>query len=104
MRAYSIFDDFTEESIAILTESGVDLTIHPLGTPRPDHDQMKQILESYDCVIIGTGQKITEDMFEKVYSPRIIATASVGLDHIKISEEKRNHGECRCFLRISQKT
>ncbi len=88
MKAYSIFDDFTEEAARILTEAGVDLTIHPLGVPRPDHDRMKKLLEDYDCVIIGTGQKITEDMFDHITSPRIIATASIGVDHITVPAGK----------------
>ena len=89
MRAYSIFDDFTQEAIDILTRAGVELTVHPVGISRPDHDQMKAILEEYDCVIIGTSQKITEDMFERINTPRIIATASVGLDHIRVPEDKK---------------
>lgn len=89
MRAYSIFDDFTPEAQAILEAAGVELTVHPLGVPRPDPAQMKEILRDYDCVIIGTSQKITEDMFDGIDSPRIIATASVGLDHIRVPENKR---------------
>ena len=89
MRAYSIFDDFTSEAIKTLEDAGVELTVHPLGVPRPDHDQMKTILEQYDVVIIGTSQKITEDMFANVTGPRIIATASVGLDHIKTPDSKK---------------
>lgn len=90
MRAYSIFDDFGDEPTKILRDAGVDLVLHPLGIPRPDNQQMKIILEEYDCVIIGTSQKISEDMFENVFSPKIIATASVGLDHIKVPDEKRD--------------
>lgn len=90
MRAYSIFDDFTTEAIKTLKDAGIELTVHPLGVPRPDHDQMKMILEQYDAVIIGTSQKITEDMFDNISEPRIIGTASVGLDHIKVPESKKN--------------
>lgn len=90
MRAYSIFDDFTTDAIKTLEDAGIELTVHPLGVPRPDHDQMKMILEQYDAVIIGTSQKITEDMFENISKPRIIGTASVGLDHIKVPESKKN--------------
>lgn len=89
MNIYSIFDDFDQQAIRLIRENGHALTVHPLGVPRPDHDQMKKILENHDCVIIGTSQKITEDMFENVTAPRIIATASVGLDHIRVPEEKR---------------
>ena len=90
MKAYSIFDDYTEEAKAILSEAGVKVTMHPSGVHRPDHEQMKIILESYDCVIIGTSQKITEDMFDNINTPRIIATASVGVDHINIPTEMRS--------------
>ena len=51
---------------------------------------MKEILGEYDCVIIGTSQKIGEDDFDAVNSPRIIATASAGTDHIKVPEAKKD--------------
>ena len=90
MKIYTIFDDFDEKAVKTITDAGGELTVHPYGTPRPDSIQMKSILEEYDCVIIGTTQKITEEMFENISAPRLIATASVGLDHIKIPEEKKN--------------
>lgn len=90
MTIYSIFDDFDKVAVKIIEDAGGELTVHPLGVPRPDTVQMKKILEEYDCVIIGTSQKISEDMFESITTPRIIATASVGLDHIKIPTEKQS--------------
>ena len=90
MRAYSIFDDFTEDAIRVLTAAGIEIVVHPKRTPRPDDIQMKTILKDYDCVIIGTSQKITEDMFDSIDSPRIIATASVGLDHIHVPDGKNS--------------
>lgn len=42
MKAYSIFDDFGTEAAAILDNAGVELTIHPLGKPRPDSHQIKK--------------------------------------------------------------
>lgn len=90
MKLYSIFDDFDETSADIIRTAGLELTIHPFGVPRPDSTQMKEILEDYDGVIIGTSQKITEQQFEHISTPRIIATASVGLDHIQIPEDKRS--------------
>ena len=88
MKAYTIFDDFGQENVEILNDAGIEVTVHPQGIPRPDDEQMKAILEEYDCVIIGTSQKITKEMFESIDAPRIIATASVGLDHIAVPEEK----------------
>lgn len=90
MRAYSIFDDFGEEPAYILRNAGVELTLHPEGFPRPDDNEMKCILEKYDCVIIGTSQKVKEDIFQNISCYKIIATASVGLDHIAVPKDKKN--------------
>lgn len=89
MKIYSIFDDFGEDAVEIIRSAGAELTVHPAGVPRPDAAQMKEILREYDCVIIGTSQKITEDMFDGIDTLRVIATASVGLDHIRIPADKR---------------
>ena len=90
MKIYSIFDDFGEVPTEILKKSGIDIVIHPLGLPRPNEIQMKAIFDEYDGVIIGTSQKMGKEMFENVSSPKIIATASVGLDHIQIPEGKKH--------------
>ncbi|MCH5211598.1 MAG: hypothetical protein J1G06_01145 [Oscillospiraceae bacterium] len=90
MRVYSIFDDFGEEPVRTLEAAGISVNVHPLGVPRPDSVQIKKILEEYNGVIIGTSQKLTEDMFENIISPRIIGTASVGLDHIRIPDNKKD--------------
>ena len=89
MKAYSIFDDFTPEAARLFADAGIPLTVHPAGVPRPDREEMKRILEDCDCVVIGTSQKLTEDMFEGIDSPRVIATASVGVDHIRVPAAKR---------------
>lgn len=89
MKIYSIFDDFDKDAIKTIRDSGGELTVHPAGTPRPDATLMKAILKEYDCVIIGTSQKITEEMFDEINTPRVIATASVGVDHINVPENKR---------------
>ena len=89
MRIYSIFDDFGEDAVNVLHEAGVEVTVHPFGVDRPDNKQMMDILESYDGVIIGTSQKMYEDSFQNIATPKVIATASVGLDHIHIPADKR---------------
>ncbi len=90
MKAYSIFDDFGDEPAGILKDKGIQLSVHPIGIPRPSAYEMKEILYKNDCIIIGTSQKITMDMFEGINQPRIIATASVGTDHIDIPNDKRH--------------
>lgn len=90
MKIYSIFDDFDEESRLILENAGIELTVHPWGVPRPNDMEMKKILHEYDGVIIGTSQRIKPEMFENITSHKIIATASVGVDHIQIPEDKKS--------------
>lgn len=89
MRIYSIFDDFGDDATRILRKAGMEITIHPLGVDRPDTTQMRRILEAYDGVIIGTSQKMYEDVFINITTPKVIATASVGLDHIRIPDDKK---------------
>ncbi|MDO4413629.1 MAG: NAD(P)-dependent oxidoreductase [Erysipelotrichaceae bacterium] len=91
MNIYCIFDDYPKEAINRLLEAGIVLTVHPKGKSRPNNTEMKMILQEYDGVIIGTSQRINEDMFEGIDDPRIIATASVGLDHIHVPENKKKH-------------
>jgi len=90
MRAYSIFDDYPQEAVQILQEAGIEVTLHPSGVPRPDDVQMTDIMKHYECVIIGTSQKIKEPMFEGIDTLRIIATASVGTDHISVPAQKKD--------------
>lgn len=89
LKFYSVFNDFGKEAISVLSDAGIEIDVHPQGISRPDYSAMKRILEEYDCVIIGTSQKITEDMFDNVNTPKIIATASVGLDHIQVPDNKK---------------
>ena len=89
MKLYSIFDDFGKMSIKTLEDAGMEVTVHPSGVPRPDNKQMKALFKEYDGVIIGTSQKMGEEMFDGIETPRIIATASVGLDHIRVPENKK---------------
>lgn len=90
MKAFCIFDDFPKGHIKQLQEAGIDVTVVEKGQSRPSEKQMKTILENYEIIIIGTSQKINEWMWENVSSLRIIATASVGTDHIKVPKDKNN--------------
>ena len=90
MKAYSVFDDFGSEACSTVRSAGIDLTVHPVGAPRPDAVQLKKLLQEYDCLFIGTGEKLPRELFEVIRSPRIIATASSGTDHIQVPDDKRH--------------
>lgn len=89
MRAYCIFDDFPVSCVDELEQLGISVTVLEKGHARPTDEEMGRIFENYNIVIIGTSQKISTWMWEKVFEHRIVATTSVGIDHIKAPEEKR---------------
>lgn len=80
-KAYCVFDGFNKNAIKVIKESGIDLTINQ-SKNRPNGDELISLLENYDILIIGVFSKLTADMIRYVKKPKIIATLSVGLDHI----------------------
>jgi len=91
MKAYTIFDDFDNDAAKIIKSAGIELTIHPKGKPRPDLQEIKTLLDNYDIIMISTAQKITSEMLNKYDSKKIIATVSIGKDHIQISDNKKDN-------------
>lgn len=90
MKAYSIFDDFPQSSIDLLERNGISVTLLPKGEERPNGSALKTLLDKYDILFISTAQKMPEEMFSDVATPKIIGTASSGTDHIHIPESKRH--------------
>ncbi len=88
VKVYSIFDDFDNDSIQRLVASEFEITLHESGKMRPSEEELIEILRNYDCIIVGTSQKISEVMFESINDRKIIATISSGIDHIKIPVDK----------------
>ncbi len=89
MKAYSIFDDLSEYAQKVIRDAGVELELHPRGIPRPSGEALRTLLETYDALILGTGQKLPDEFFANVASPKVVVTASIGIDHIRIPEDKR---------------
>ena len=98
MRAYTIFDDFPQSSIDILKNAGIEVDVQPKGKERPQGDELKQLLDEYDIIFISTAQKMPEEMFKDVVTPKIIGTASSGTDHIHIPSEKQD------FIKVANAT
>lgn len=81
LKAYSVFKDLDKKACEIITNTGVQLELSD-SDERPNKEQLVEILNKYDILIIGVREKLTSDMLEQVHSKKIIATLSVGLDHI----------------------
>ena len=82
LKAYCIFNDFNKKAYEILKNVGVDLEISKKCN-RPDKTELIELLKKFDILIIGAKEKITKDMLNGIKEKRIIATLSVGLDHIE---------------------
>lgn len=80
-KAYCVLDSFNKEAIEIIKQGGIELTINP-SSDKPNGDALISLLKDYDILIIGVSSKLTYDMIQYVKTPKIIATVSVGLDHI----------------------
>jgi len=79
-KAYCGLPDFNIEAKQIIENAGIDLTVDTGN--RPAGDKLIDILQKYDILIIGVFSKLTADMIKYVKTPKIIASFSVGLDHI----------------------
>lgn len=80
-KAYCVFENFSNEAINMIKENNIELTINETKE-RPNNNELIRLLIKYDILIIGIFSKLTADMIEYVKNPKIIATLSVGLDHI----------------------
>ena len=81
MKAYCVFENFSEEARKIITGNNVELTVN-FSKNRPNGEELIELLKKYDILIMGVFSKLTADMIKYVKTPKIIATLSVGLDHI----------------------
>lgn len=81
LKAYSVFKYLDEKSCEILTNAGIQLELSTFEE-RPNKEELLRLLNDYDILIIGVREKLTEDMLNVVDKEKIIATLSIGVDHI----------------------
>lgn len=81
LRAYSIFKDLDQKACEVIKNAGIQLELST-SAERPNKEELSKLLNDYDILIIGVKEKLTEDMLAKVDKKKIIATLSIGVDHI----------------------
>jgi len=81
MNAYCVSMNFSEEARAVIKNSGIHLDINETKN-KPNKDELISLIKKYDILIIGVSSKLTSDMSKHIKKSKIIATLSVGLDHI----------------------
>ena len=91
LRAYSVFKDLDKKPCEILTNTGIELSD---CEESPNKEQLLKLLQNYDILIIGVKERLTEDMLKAINNKKIIATLSIGVDHIDnsffLNEENGN--------------
>lgn len=81
LKAYSVFKDLDKKSCEILINAGIQLDIST-SEERPNKEELSKLLDDYDILIIGVKEKMNEDMITKIDKKKVIATLSIGVDHI----------------------
>ncbi len=81
LKAYSIYRDFTKEACDIIKEAGIEVELSN-SNKRVNKEELIKLLKTYDILIIGIEEYITLDMLEGITTNKIIATLSIGVDHI----------------------
>ena len=80
-KTYCVYQNFSSEAKSILLKNGLDLTMNT-SENRPNGDELIALLKEYDILILGIYSKLTVGMINYVQTPKIIATLSIGVDHI----------------------
>ena len=81
LRAYSVFEDLDKKACEILTNAGIQLELSTCEE-RPNKEELLKLLNDYDILIIAVREKLTEDMLKGIINKKVIATLSIGVDHI----------------------
>lgn len=91
-KAYSVISNLSQDAITFLENNNIQLTINDSDNV-PNTEELTVLLQEYDILIIGVKTIVTKDILEHISSPKIIATLSIGLDHIdkKVRESELVH-------------
>lgn len=81
LKAYSIIKNLDKKACEIIRNNGIHLDISN-SDKRPDKEGLIKLLDEYDILIIGIEDKFTKNMLPITTNKKIIATLSIGLDHI----------------------
>lgn len=80
-KAYSVISNLSQEAITFLENNNIQLTISDSDNI-PNTEELIVLLQEYDILIIGVKTIVKKEILEHIKSPKIIATLSIGLDHI----------------------
>ncbi|KKM08790.1 hypothetical protein SY88_22030 [Clostridiales bacterium PH28_bin88] len=77
------FGEFCGEGMQVLKEAGLEIRENPYRRP-PGPAELAHLLEGMDAVIISPDNIITGDLIRETRGLKVIATRSVGYEHIDV--------------------
>ncbi len=80
-KAFSLITDLSSEAKNILVNSNISLDFANTGY-EPNSQEVIALFQKYDILIIGVKTNISKDILEHITNPKVIATVSIGTDHI----------------------
>lgn len=80
-KAYCVYGKLNEEAKNLLISNGIELTENS-SKDRPDEEGIINLLSEYDVLIVGIFPKLTAKAANHIKTKKIIASSSIGLDHI----------------------
>lgn len=80
-KVYCALKDFSPEARELLNEAGFELVVNG-AWDAPNGDELIDLLSRFDIVITGVATKYTQEILSTIDCPKLIASFSVGLDHI----------------------
>lgn len=81
LKACSISRNINKEAVEILKSKDINVDVWS-GEQKPNKEELTELINIYDILIIGVKEKISKDMIQNIRDKKIIASMSIGLDHI----------------------
>ncbi len=81
MKAYSVISNLNSKAIDILKSNNIQVVIND-SDHIPNMEELINLLQEYNILIIGVKTKVPKEILKHIKSHKVIATLSIGLDHI----------------------
>jgi D-3-phosphoglycerate dehydrogenase len=83
-RIFIALSDYTPAGISLLEKTGYEIILNP-EKERPSEKALGELVRDYEVLVIGVKERMTEHVYQNIRNLEILATLSIGLDHIDSS-------------------
>ena len=81
MKLFSTVELFPQ-TLDIFRQNGIHVDVQAIRSTWPKEPDLKQAFGKYDIILVGISQKLVKENLALIKKPTILATQSVGTDHI----------------------